>query len=100
MSDHTPFPWHTGGTFFKDGMPHSRNIYGPIPDGAQSGELVAEYVSIKNVDAIVRACNAHEALLAACQWASRAYIQLNGDGCSPLLDALNGAIAKATGGDK
>lgn len=102
MSAHTPTPWREGneptGSIVADE---------PVPglDGSDDtdfygGHLVAESVTPSNREFIVRACNAHDDLLAAAQDAQCACSIKERDsghlaGC--WMPALQEAIAKAEG---
>jgi hypothetical protein len=63
--NHTALPWSVGGTFFPDSPYPKQNIWGPTPEGAQSGQIVAENCSPRNADFIVGCVNAHAALVSA-----------------------------------
>lgn len=52
---HTPGPWHTGGIFYKEGKPHSQNVYGPTQDGMQSGEMICANAKIEHAPLIAAA---------------------------------------------
>jgi len=62
---HTPTPWHTGG-IFNPGTPDEHvTIWSEPPAGCQSGDEVAQYLTQQDAAFIVRACNSHDALVAA-----------------------------------
>lgn len=48
----TPGPWHTGGTFFTDEKRPSQNVWGPTPEGMQSGNIVCVHASVPDAKLI------------------------------------------------
>lgn len=62
---HTPVLFHRGGTFNPDSERPSCNIWGPTPEGKQSGTIVARDVTLADAELIVRCVNSHEALVEA-----------------------------------
>ena len=64
---HTPTPYHLGGIGHPDGDNPTTSIWVPTPPGFQSGTWIAKDVQLADAEFIVRACNAHDALLAACE---------------------------------
>lgn len=98
---HTKGPWHIGGTFWRQrGIDKNAerialvNIWGPTPEGMQSGETIAKEVTPANALLIASAPD----LLDACQAAlltlniNRKYVE-----CVPLEDKLRKVLAMATG---
>lgn len=65
---HSAGPWHTAGTFNPDGPRPTTWVWGPTPEGAQSGECIAQHVALTNAPLI---CAAPDLLSAA-----RAYLRL------------------------
>jgi hypothetical protein len=61
----TPVPWHTSGTFDPDSARPTTWVWGPPAPGDQSGEIVAQEVTLSNAAFIARACNSHDALVEA-----------------------------------
>lgn len=61
---HTPTPWNTAGVSNPD-SDQRMSVWGPISEGKQSGEWVAKDIRPANAAFIVRAVNAHEALVEA-----------------------------------
>lgn len=62
QTKHTELPWSVGGTAFPNTPLASQNIWGPIPAGMQSGEMVAMNARPENSALIVRAVNSHQAV--------------------------------------
>lgn len=62
---HTPTPWHTGGTFHYPNKPDTQNVWSAAKHGDQSGHIVCEQAEIADAAFIVKACNAHDDLVAA-----------------------------------
>lgn len=99
---HTKTPWRIGaGT-----NPGAVVADEPVPEIGGSdavdyygGHLIAESIAPHNAAFIVRACNAHEQLVAACDRALRHLENIRGDKeDSPLMADLRRALATALGG--
>lgn len=50
---HTPGPWHTGGTFNPTLDPRM-NVWGPTPEGKQSGSIIAQHIKPDDARLIAR----------------------------------------------
>lgn len=48
MITHTPGPWHTAGITDPDGPSPMCSVWGPTPEGMQSGEWICRNVNLKN----------------------------------------------------
>jgi hypothetical protein len=55
MSAHTPGPWGVGGVSTPTGMEPYCNIWGPVPPGKQSGQMIAAEVAPENAPLIAAA---------------------------------------------
>ena len=109
---HTPGPWATAGISNPQTNPRM-SVWGPKAPDAQSGEWIAKDIRPANAEFIVRACNAHDDLVAAlkdvlAQFETGAFVRnTDSDGCSdwalkaagPLraLAVAQKAVAKAEG---
>lgn len=95
----TPGPWHAGGIFNPDSAHPTVNIWGPTPRGAQSGQVVAESVTLANATLILAAPE----LLKACETALGLIIHLRVknftelDRREAIESVLASALAKAIG---
>jgi hypothetical protein len=100
-------PWHTAGTFNPNSDRPTQWVWGPAAPGDQSGERIAENVTVANAAFIVRACNAHDELVELVEEYGRAvryFIaadEKKGDDEGARLKAvtlkrISAAIAKAT----
>lgn len=108
--DPTPGPWSTGGIFDPKTNPRT-NVWGPIPKGKQSGELICKDVALKNAPLITAA---HELLAVAqlfvdtihavenrCMAAdgpvTPTHAEITDDELRKVYEAANAAIAKTEG---
>lgn len=62
-SKFTPGPWHVGGTFDPDSDHPTVNVWGPTPDGLQSGRIIANRCAPYDARLIARAPTMHAVLL-------------------------------------
>ena len=62
---HTPLPWSTGGISTQGNRAPYTGIWGPTPEGMQSGTWIAKEVPLPDADLIVNAVNCHADLLDA-----------------------------------
>jgi len=93
---HAPGPWHVGGVSTPTGMEPYCNVWGPVPKGKQSGEMVACDVAPNNANLIAAAPEMFEALRLA-----RDLIHAeicNGGPCWIRCKDAESALAKARGG--
>jgi len=95
---HTKTPWRVGAPTQMGSVVADE----PVPEIGGSdavfyygGHLIAESIAPRNAEFIVRACNAHDQLVSA---ARQALLECCDLMATPAGDALEAAIANATGG--
>ena len=92
-TQHTPVPWHTS-----EGMSFYVFAHGSLAEqaGVEHGPFVCNASTQANAEFIVRACNAHDDMLAALQLIN---VDKDGDGfvCREAMDEILAVIAQATG---
>jgi|SRR5579862_2763955 len=94
MSKFTPGPWHTGGTGFVLGKPLV-SIWGPTPEGKQSGEWIAKEVSPANARLIAAAPDGYA--LAEFVVISTLLLGEENESINQLREMANQLIAKVKG---
>ena len=115
MSKHTPGPWvastpyHAGPTrelamltftithpWSTPGNPHGESLVGHLRTGASYRH--DEDVQQADVEFLLRACNAHEGLVAALELAIEQLDRCGEGSCGQTAEALRAILAKAKGG--
>lgn len=91
-TENTPAPWTTGGIFDPNGPDPRTTIWGKRPRGAQSGDIIAHDVRLRDTDLIAAAPD----LLTACKMALNDRMFKD---WPEVATALIAAIAKAEGKD-
>jgi hypothetical protein len=71
MTERTKGPWHTGGIFDPGTANAHQNIWGPTPEGKQSGEIIASNILLGDAAAIVKWENHFDELVQALEQALR-----------------------------
>lgn len=87
MSKHTDLPWK-----IEDRTPDGQGYTIHSPTAHFSHSIIGEFLIKSDADFIVRACNAHEGLVAALSLISSGTVRLTRDACAKIA---RGAIAKA-----
>ena len=98
---HTPGPFHTAGILDPDSSNPTVWIWGPTPEGGESGEIIAKDVALKNAPLLTAAPDLLEALQSLLLVSENAdetgYVE--GEGWLPLekiQEQARAAIARAT----
>lgn len=94
MSAHTPGPWHVGGVSTPSGMEPYCNIWGPVPPGKQSGQMVAAEVAPEDAQLIAAAPDLFVALKAlVADLDARRVPGVHFNDCAPKVETMTAVLA-------
>lgn len=96
MMPQTPGPWHTGGIGISANGRRSMSVWGPTPEGAQSGEWIAKDVRPANAALIAAAPDMLTLLEDALEYFVATLSPCEPD-CECFIHLTRAVIAKAKG---